>query len=205
MLPDSIKRFVDAVAGLPGIGPRQATRLAFFLIRRGKAAIADLADAVSRLSSITTCANCFLPFEAVSRRSTGTDHLCIICADEKRDQRSIAIIEKETDLISLEKSKKWRGRYLILGELSKDGILDTEQKLRLKNLKAFIEKEFKQAEEILIALNPTTLGDIEAGLIVQELKPFAKKITRLGRGLPTGGEIEFADEETLGGALENRR
>ncbi len=205
MLPDSIKRFVDAIAGLPGIGPRQATRLAFFLIRRGKTAIANLAESVARLSSINTCANCFLPFEVHSRRASGTENLCGICADQKRDQRSIAILEKETDLISLEKSKKWRGRYLILGELSKDGILDIEQKLRIKNLKAFIEKNFGKADEILIALNPTTLGDIEAGLIVQELKPFAHKITRLGRGLPTGGEIEFADEDTLGGALENRR
>jgi len=102
-------------------------------------------------------------------------------------------------------------------------VLESEQKLRLNNLKSFIQKKFKQAhsthstsspqgssgqagqaEEIIIALNPTTLGDMEAGLIVQELKPLAKRITRLGRGLPTGGEIEFADDETLGSALEGR-
>lgn len=117
----------------------------------------------------------------------------------------IAIVEKETDLMSIEKAKKFLGRYLVLGDIGKDGILDPEQKLRLNHLKATVQKNFGQAEEIILALNPTTLGDIEASLLAQELKPIAKKVTRLGRGLPTGGEIEFADEDTLGGALENRK
>jgi recombination protein RecR len=204
MFPDSLKRFVDIVSALPGIGPRQATRLAFYLIRHGKTSIADLAEAAARLSGIHTCARCFFPYE-MKRGMQAGENLCSICADPKRDQLAIAIVEKETDLLSLEKSKKWRGRYLVLGELGKDGMLDTEQKLRLKSLTGALAKGSGQANEILIGLNPTTLGDIEAGLILEELKPFAKKITRLGRGLPTGGEIEFADEETLGGALENRR
>ena len=103
----------------------------------------------------------------------------------------------------MERPRKFNGRYLILGELNKAGILESGQKLRLNNLKTFISKELGgQAEEIIIATNPTTYGDLSASIITKELAGFAKKITRLGRGIPTGGEIEFADEDTLGAALE---
>jgi len=104
----------------------------------------------------------------------------------------------------LERTKKFKGRYLVLGELSKTGALESIQKLRLNHLKDWVKKEFRQAEEIIIAINPTTFGDLNASMIAKELLPFAKKITRLGRGIPTGGEIEFADEETLEQALERR-
>lgn len=204
MLPDSIKKFIDFFSELPSIGPRQATRLAFHLLRRGRAHIADLAKAINNLGDVKTCSQCFFPYELYEKYASGGGNLCKICSGKERKQNVVAIVEKETDLMSLEKAKKFSGRYLILGELSKDGILESEQKLRLNHLKNTIQKNFGKAEEIVVALNPGTLGDIEAGLIIQELKPFAKKITRLGRGLPTGGEIEFADEETLGGALEHR-
>lgn len=196
MLPDPIKKFIDFFSALPSIGPRQATRLAFYILRQGRGAVSELARALAGLGGLKPCAQCFFP---------GQGSLCAICSNPQRKKDVIAIVEKETDLMSLEKTKKFGGRYLILGELGKDGVLESEQKLRLNNLKNFIQKQFGQAEEIIIALNPTTLGNMEAELIIQELKPFAKKITRLGRGLPTGGEIEFADEDTLGGALENRR
>jgi recombination protein RecR len=92
-----------------------------------------------------------------------------------------------------------------LGAIPKTGILESVQKLRLQNLKSFIEKNCSgQAEEIILALNPTSAGDWNAGILKKELGGHAKKITRLGRGLPTGGEIEFADDETLSGALEGR-
>jgi len=204
MVPDPIKKFIDLFSALPSLGPRQATRLAFYILRQGRGAVSELTRAVAGLGGLKPCAQCFFP---------GQGNLCAICSNPQRKKDIIAIVEKETDLMSLEKTKKFNGRYLILGELSKEGILESEQKLRLKNLTNFIQKNFGQAhstgsgqaEEILIALNPTTLGDIDAALVIQELKPFTKKITRLGRGLPTGGEIEFADEDTLGGALENRR
>lgn len=217
MLPDSIKNFIAAFSALPSIGPRQATRLAFFVIRRGKSYILQLAQAIAALGGVKTCAQCFFPFEISSPASTRqtrqgeTGHtdapgtLCKICSDPKRRQDIIAIIEKEADLISMEKTKKFIGRYLILGELSKDGVMDSEQKLRLSYFKNSVKKQFGGAEEIILAFSPTIVGDLESSLLIQELKTIAKKITKLGRGLPTGGEIEFADEETLGGALENRR
>jgi len=202
MLPDPIKKFADLFSALPSLGPRQATRLAFYLASRGKAEIAELANALARLANLETCAECFAHYTPAGKTS---GNLCRICGSPARNQQVIAIVEKETDLSSIEATKKFPGRYLVLGEVSRDGVLETEQKLRLAHLKHSIGKRLGQAEEIILALSPTTLGDIEAGLLVAELKPIAKKITRLGRGLPTGGEIEFADEDTLGGALDNRR
>ncbi|NCO89290.1 recombination protein RecR [Candidatus Wolfebacteria bacterium CG18_big_fil_WC_8_21_14_2_50_39_7] len=197
MLPEPIKKFIEIFSTLPSIGTRQATRLAFKLISSGRAKIDETAKAVDDLRYLKTCANCFFVHQ-------NRDNLCDICRDSNRRQNIIAIVEKETDLISLERTKKFKGRYLVLGELSKTGVLESIQKLRLNHLKDWIKKQGGQAEEIIIAINPTTFGDLNASMIAKELSSFAKKITRLGRGIPTGGEIEFADEETLGQALERR-
>lgn len=197
MLPDPIKKFIEIFADLPGIGVRQATRLAFKLINSGKNKIDETAEAVSDLKYLKICSQCFFVY-------AGSNNACDICRDKNRHQNIIAIVEKETDLISLERTKKFKGRYLVLGELTKTGILDSSQKLRLNHLKDWIKKQFGQAEEIIIAINPTTFGDLNASIIAKELSGSAKKITRLGRGIPTGGEIEFADDETLGSALERR-
>ena len=115
------------------------------------------------------------------------------------------VVEKETDLISLENTKKFAGRYFIIGEIPKTGVLETSQKLRLQNLKTFIQKELGgKAQEIVLGFNPTSLGDLQASLLMKELAPLTAKMSRLGRGLPTGGEIEFADDETLGASLDRR-
>lgn len=197
MLPDEIKNFIEIFSSLPSIGIRQATRLAFKLINSGRAKIEETAKSVSSLAYLKICSRCFFVHQ-------NKDNLCDICRDPNRSPRIIAIVEKETDLISLERTKKFKGRYLILGELIKTGALDSAQKLRLNHLKSLIKKELGVADEIIIALNPTTYGDLNASMIAKELAGFAKKITHLGRGIPTGGEIEFADEETLGAALERR-
>lgn len=187
---------------MPGIGPRQATRLAFYLKNLGNANIKEISEAVIGLNFLKTCPECFSTHHQNKKNNT---NLCPTCSNPQRNKSVIAIVEKETDLISLEKTKKFNGRYLILGDLKKDGILDSAQKLRLNSLKGLIKRDLNgQAEEIIVAINPTTYGDINANIIVQELKNFTKKISRLGRGIPTGGEIEFADEDTLGGALDNR-
>ena len=198
MLPSPIEKFIEIFSKLPGIGPRQGTRLAFHFINAGKNKIDETARAINNLKSLKLCSQCFAPH-------LNEGSLCDICKDPRRDKKFIAIIEKETDQLSLEKTKKFRGIYLILGELVKSGVLENIQKLRLNHLKSFIEKELGgQAEEIILAINPTAYGDLNALILTQELKPFAKKITRLGQGLPRGGEIEFADEETLTSAFERR-
>ncbi len=213
-LPDPIERFIAKLSELPSLGPRQATRLAFHLLRMGENNVRELGDAVQGMRTVKTCARCFF----VHRNDNG---LCDICRDPRRVQSVIMVVEKETDLLSLESSGKFGGRYFIIGEIPKTGILEDWQKLRLQNLKSFIQKELSpstgsgqggkapstgsgQAEEIVLALNPTSTGDFNASLLARELEPFAKKISRLGRGLPTGGEIEFADDETLGSALDRR-
>ena len=183
---------------MPGIGPRQATRLAFKLITEGKNQLEELSKTISELKNLKICQLCFF-------HHSNQNNICDICQSKNRRKDIIMIVEKETDLISLERPNKYNGRYLIIGELSKNGVLESIEKLRLNNLKTFIQKELNgQAEEIIIATNPTTYGDLNAMIIAKELKDFSKKITRLGRGIPTGGEIEFSDEETLGQALERR-
>ena len=198
MLPDPIKKFIEIFSALPSIGPRQATRLAFKLIAGGKNKIEEISKAVSDLKNLKICSQCFFIH-------SNRDNLCGICSAANRQKNIIMIVEKETDLISLEKPRVFKGRYLVLGELSKTGVLDSVQKLRLNNLKSFIQKELGgKAEEIIIAVNPTAHGDLQSMIIAKELEGFSKKISRLGRGIPTGGEIEFADEETLASALERR-
>ncbi len=198
-LPDSIRALVDALAELPSIGPRQAIRLVFYLIGKGPNDIQNLSRSIGELKKIKLCERCFFIHQ-------NPDSLCDICRNPARRQDIIMIIEKETDLLSIENIGKFGGRYFILGTISKTGLLDDWQKLRLQNLKTFIEKNSSgMAEEIILGFNPTSSGDFNASLVEKELKPLAKKITRLGRGLPTGGEIEFADDETLGSAFEQRR
>ena len=197
-LPDQIKKFVDKFSKLPSIGPRQATRLAFYIINEGKNEIAETVEALEGLEKMSVCKNCFFVF-------SGDGEICDICADNKRNPKIIALVEKETDLISLEKTGKFNGKYFIIGSLSKRGMLNAEQKNRLKKLRTYIEKELGgKAEEIIIAMNQTTYGDFNTALLAKEIETHTQKITRLGRGIPTGGEIEFADEETLGSALERR-
>ena len=197
-VPKSINRFVEIFSKLPGIGPRQAIRLAFYFIRQGVGFQDEASRAIADFKKIKLCRQCFYIHESGSG-------LCEFCEDKNRNQAIIAIVEKETDVMSMENTDKFKGRYLVLGDLRRAGMLETDQKLRLKSLESWIGKELGgRAEEIIIATNPTSEGEIIASVITQELKPFAKKITRLGRGIPTGGEIEFADEDTLSSAIEGR-
>lgn len=197
-MPDSIKKFAEIFSKLPGIGPRQALRLAFYLVSEDRVLMQEVSSAVTDISRVKICSLCFYPHV-----SAGV--LCNICTNPSRVKKIIAVVEKATDLMSLEKTKRFNGRYLVLGDLGKTGVMEPEQKLRLETLKRYIVKELGgKAEEIILAVSPTSYGDLNASMLQKELAPHAKKLTRLGRGIPTGGEIEFADEETLGAALEGR-
>lgn len=198
MIPDAIQKFIEVFSKLPSLGPRLATRLGFYLAALDKNSLAEIEKAAGGFKHLDRCERCFF-FKDRSKK------YCPICSDVSRDAKSIAIVERETDILSLEKTKTFKGHYLVLGELAERGVLETAQRLRLQNLKERIKKELGgQIKEIIIAVNPNTFGDIVAGLIKEEFKGLAEKITRLGRGIPTGGEIEFADEETLRQALERR-
>ncbi len=198
-IPDSIRPLVDTLSELPGIGPRQAIRISFHLMGRGSSFIETMSRSISTLSKFSPCVNCFYPHDSAG-------NMCPICSDESRDRGLIAVIEKETDLISIESSGEFRGNYLVVSDIKKIGALDTIHKLRVASLKERIAKTPKgKVNEIIIAISPTTAGDINADIIAAELSPVAEKITRLGRGMPTGGEIEFADAETLGAAINGRK
>ena len=197
-IPAVIKKFVDIFSELPGIGPRQAIRLAFHFIHQGLAFENEASKAIADLKKIKTCRDCFYIHENASG-------LCDICSDETRNKKVVALVEKETDMLSIESTGKFKGRYLVLGDLRKTGLLEAQQKLRIQSLKSWIKEELKgRADEIIIAVNPTTYGDLNASIIGKECEGLTGKITRLGRGIPTGGEIEFADEDTLGSALDRR-
>lgn len=205
-IPESIRKFADFFSKLPGIGPRQAIRLGFYLAESGEGARAEAEKAIESLADIKICTRCFYVHDTKGE-------LCEICSDSSRDQSTVAIIEKETDLMSLENIGKFKGVYLVIGDIRKKSILEPGQKLRLQSLKARLKElppstssgqSGGKAKEIIIAVNPTSVGNINAAAIADELKGSTEKITRLGIGIPSGGEIEFADVETLGGALERR-
>ncbi len=208
-IPDSIKPFVYEFSKLPGIGPRQAIRLAYYLANNKKTAT-DISVALQIIQGLKICPACFSTYNnqenPYSPIVPGQQELCGICGDQARDQGILAIIEKETDLISIESLQKYRGVYLCLGEVKKNGKLDDSQKIKLDALKtraaSVIGGKFN---EIIIAFSPTTSGDISAEIIAEYLRGAATKITRLGRGIPIGGEVEFADPETLQEAIESRK
>jgi recombination protein RecR len=198
MIPEALQKFIEVFQKLPPFGPRTATRLAFHLVGLDRSTLESLIAGLSGLKEIDRCPRCFFLKE---RR----EKMCAICASPSRNPKTIAIVEKDTDLLSLERTGHWRGHYFVFGELPERGTFETGHKLRLATLAKHVDTELGgKADEIVIALNPTTFGDFAAGLIAQEFKGKSERISRLGRGIPTGGEIEFADEETLGQALERR-
>ena len=199
-LSPSIQKLIDLFSKFPTVGPRTAARFVFYLMKLSKAEVEELIKSISNLrESVKLCSFCFNPFESLSPEAK----FCPICQDPSRDKTLLCIVEKETDLISIEKTKKYTGRYFILGgtvaKLKKKDI----EELRIKELQDRVKTP--EIKEIIIALNPTTEGESTALYLERILKPFNKKITRLGRGLPVGGELEYADEETLSSALESRK
>jgi recombination protein RecR len=198
MLPKQLQEFIATFEKLPVLGPRQATRLAFKLIREGAPLVKNLIARLEGLLEVKVCMQCFFIH-------TNNGSLCSICADPSRVQDVIMVVEKETDVMSIEKTRKFQGIYLVIGELTRSGALEAWQKSRVQLLKQSIQNlPTDKAREIILALNPTTYGDLNAQLLKKELEEYAGSITRLGRGIPTGGEIEFADIDTLSSSLERR-
>ncbi len=198
MLPRALQDFIEIFSRLPALGPRAARRLAFQLLSLDAQTLHHIERAVSDLKNIDRCPRCFF----IKERG---EKLCHICRDEKRDPSTIALVLRETDLLSLERAGTFAGTYLILGE-GRIGELSSAQKLRVKHLAQRIKSELGgMASEIILALPPTSEGDLLAAELRGFLKAYSRTITRLGRGIPTGGEVEFADPETLKNALEGRK
>ncbi len=208
MFSSSIQNLIDKFSDFPTVGPRTATRFVLYLIKMPQKDFNSFLQSLVNLRKRNkTCGFCFKPFEPQGKQ----EKLCEICQNPSRDRTLFCIVEKETDLVSLEKTKKYKGLYFVLGDLVSGLRKENLKQLRLTELKERIKSPQKfglldaDFKEILIAINPTTEGEATRLYLERFLKPLNKKITSLGRGLPIGGELEYADEETLSSALEGRR
>ncbi|MFO3796700.1 MAG: recombination mediator RecR [Anaerolineales bacterium] len=197
MLPRALQNLITALERLPGIGPKTASRLAFYLLREESGLAQELAEALQGLKSgIGFCKECFYLTEA-------TETLCAICADERRDAGLICVVEEPLDVIAIERSGAYGGRYHVLhGTLSPiEGIGPDDLKI------APLLERVRQGKvrEVIIATNPNLEGDATALYLSQQLRPLGVRLTRLARGLPMGSDLEYADPNTLLRALSGRQ
>jgi len=195
-LPSSIQKAIDAFASLPGIGPKSAQRLAFYLLRRDKKVSEDIGAAITGLKqTISICPEC---------QNISEHEKCLICDDNSRDKTLICVVEEPLDILALERSGFYKGLYHVLhGAISPvDGIGPDD--LKIKELLSRLGGDNK-IKEIILATNPTTEGEATAMYIQKLISPLGISVTRIARGIPFGGDIEYADDVTLGKALEGRK
>ena len=193
--PEPVARLIDALQRLPGIGPKTAQRLTFFLLKRPVDEVRELSEALTAMKErIGHCRVCF---------NVTDEDPCRICADPARDPRVLCVVEEPNDLLAMERTGEFRGRYhVLLGALSPlDGI--GPQDLKVRELLQRLETE--PAEEIILATNPNVEGEATALYLAKLLKPQGARLTRIARGLPVGGDLEYADQVTLSKALEGRK
>ena len=196
-----IAKLTLLLSKLPNIGPRQARRLSYFLSRYDPKILDEIAKLFWDISKkIGICESCNFVFE----REIKNQKLCPICSDIKRNKKFICVVEKDTDLISIEKTGKYKGIYYVLS-----GLMNSfeDENINLKPLILKIKDSInmkEKIEEIILALNFTTEGYMTANEIKKQLMPYGIKITQLGVGLPIGSEVEFADTETLIESFKNR-
>lgn len=208
-LPEPIKDFIKIFSQLPGIGPRQTTRLAFWLLHQKKELQNNFYRTFTNLFSRTQiCPDCFFISEKEKNPQDGG--LCKICKDPQRDKSIICVVEKETDLLSIENTNKYRGAYHILGGLLSEIGENKKLRLTIPQLLLRIKKNAGSShpiKEVILALSPTSEGNLTTYYLEKSIKDLELNIkaTKLARGLPQGGEVEFADAETLINALEGRK
>jgi len=205
-LPKPIKKLIDSFERLPGIGPKTAQRLTFYLLHVPDEMLDEFGQALMNLKKDTiTCSVCFNVSE--------TDP-CPICADKTRDHSVICVVEQPLDILAIEKIGKYKGVYHVLGgaisPLNNIGPDELNIKPLLDRVQKSIKSESPKVREIILATNPNMEGEATAMFIKNELRKFQIsnfkfQISRLGQGLPTGGDLEYADEVTLQRALEGRR
>jgi recombination protein RecR len=196
---ESVERLVNYLSQLPGIGRKTAQRLALHILRLPRSDAASLAAAITdMIEKVRYCSICCNITE---------DDPCIICSSPKRDRSLICVVEEPSDVLALEKTNEYKGLYHVLGgSLSPlDGIGPEE--LKAKELLGRISAEAEISEgirEVILAMNPNVEGEATTIYLTKLLKPLGVKVSRIARGLPIGGDLEFADEATLARALEDR-
>jgi recombination protein RecR len=194
MFDGPLQRLIDELARLPGIGKKSAQRMAFHLLSVEEADALRLAQSITDLrEQLGICKRCF--------NVTSTEE-CSICRDPKRDGSIVCVVERAQDIAVIERTQEFRGRYHVLGgSISPIGGVGPSQ-LRISELGDRIAVE--GITELIVATNPTVEGDVTAMYLARELKPTGVRITRLAMGLPVGGDLDYADELTLGRALTGR-
>ena len=190
-----VQSLIDELGRLPGIGPKSAQRIAFHLLKVPADDVARLAHAITDAKArVRFCERCF---------NVADDVLCPICNDDTRDSSVLCVVEESRDIVAIERTGEFRGRYhVLLGAMSPLEGIGPEQ-LKIRELVARIDPEGVQ--EIILCTNPNTEGEVTAMYLARLLKPIGLTVTRIASGLPVGGDLEYADELTLGRALEGRR
>jgi recombination protein RecR len=190
-----VQSLIDELGRLPGIGPKSAQRIAFHLLKGSPDDANRLAHAIREAKEkVRFCERCF---------NFAEGSLCPICADDRRDQTIVCVVEESRDIVAIERTGEFRGRYhVLLGAMSPLEGIGPEQ-LKIRELLNRIGPE--GIEEVIVCTNPNTEGEVTAMYLARMLKPLGLKVTRIASGLPVGGDLEYADELTLGRALEGRR
>jgi recombination protein RecR len=194
MFEGPVQRLIDEMARLPGVGQKTAQRLAFHLLSVEETDARRLATAINDMrDQVTSCTRCF---------NVAAGDECSICRDTRRDTSLVCVVERPQDIVVVERTQEFRGLYHVLGgSLSPINGVGPGQ-LRIDELRERIGRE--EIKELIVATNPTIEGDATAMYIARELKPLGVKVTRLASGLPVGGDLDYADELTLGRALVGR-
>jgi len=195
MTPDPLNRLVAQLAKLPGIGEKTAQRLAFHILRAPGEYAVDLAQSIREVKEkVHLCTRCFALTDS---------ELCNFCRDTRRDERLLCVVESFADLMALERTREFKGRYHVLhGVLSPLEGIGPDQ-LRIKELLERLGDG--KAEEIILATNPDVEGEATALYLTRLLKPMGLRLSRIAQGLPMGGDMEYADQATLAKALSARR
>ncbi len=195
LTPAALAVLIEELVRLPGVGPKTAQRLAFHLLKVPREQAAALAEAVLALKDRTRlCARCFNITE---------EELCGVCRDPRRDATLLCVVEEVNDLLAIEKSREYRGLYHVLGGSLSPLEGRGPDQIRGKELLARLQDG--RVREVILATNPNVEGEATALYLLRLLKPFPVRVTRIARGLPMGGDLEYADEVTLARALEGRR
>jgi recombination protein RecR len=190
-----VQSLIDELGRLPGIGPKSAQRIAFHLLKVPTEDATRLAHAITEAKArVRFCERCF---------NVADDVLCPICNDDGRDSSVVCVVEESRDIVAIERTGEFRGRYhVLLGAMSPLEGIGPEQ-LKIRELITRIDPEGIQ--EVILCTNPNTEGEVTAMYLARLLKPIGLVVSRIASGLPVGGDLEYADELTLGRALEGRR
>jgi recombination protein RecR len=195
MYEGAIQDLIDELGRLPGIGPKSAQRIAFHIIQSERVDVTRLVDVLrtvkERVKFCTECGN------------ISEEELCRICRDPRRDGTLICVVEESKDVMAIEKTREFRGKYHVLGGAISpiDGV--GPEQLRIREL--MVRLANPDIAEIIIATDPNLEGEATASYLIRQIRPMGIKVSRLASGLPVGGDLEYADEVTLGRAFEGRR